>query len=91
MANRIAIAVFFACSLFAAQISGAAERNKIIFLSDMHMNVDANYSWLVDDAAMIWPISSLWSNTETTWRNWSFWGTWWTTGSHLSKTAQDLC
>jgi UDP-2,3-diacylglucosamine pyrophosphatase LpxH len=48
MANRISIAVVFACTLFAAQISGAVERNKIVFLSDMHMNVDGNYSWLVD-------------------------------------------
>jgi len=48
MTNRISIAVVFACTLFAAQISGAVERNKIVFLSDMHMNVDGNYSWLVD-------------------------------------------
>lgn len=51
MANRISIAVFFACTFFAAQISGAGERNKIVFVSDMHMNVDGNYSWLVDHAA----------------------------------------
>jgi UDP-2,3-diacylglucosamine pyrophosphatase LpxH len=35
----------------AAQDSSAAERNRLIFLSDLHMNVDANYSWLVDHAA----------------------------------------
>ena len=50
MANRIPFAVFFACILFAAQVSGAAERNKIIFVSDLHMNVDGSYSWLVDHA-----------------------------------------
>lgn len=50
MASRISFALIFACILFAAQTSGAAERNKIIFISDMHMNVDASYSWLVDHA-----------------------------------------
>jgi UDP-2,3-diacylglucosamine pyrophosphatase LpxH len=50
MANKISLAVFFACTLFMAQISGAVDRNKIVFLSDMHMNVDGNYSWLVDHA-----------------------------------------
>lgn len=34
----------------AIQDSNAAERNKLIFISDLHMNVNANYSWLVDHA-----------------------------------------
>ena len=34
----------------AAQDSSAAERNRLIFVSDLHMNVNANYSWLVDHA-----------------------------------------
>jgi UDP-2,3-diacylglucosamine pyrophosphatase LpxH len=50
MAKRISFTVFFACILFAAQVSGAAERNKIIFLSDLHLNVNGSYSWLVDHA-----------------------------------------
>ncbi|MFZ2445913.1 MAG: metallophosphoesterase [Syntrophobacteraceae bacterium] len=50
MASRVLFAVLFAAILFAAQVSGAAERNKIIFISDLHMNVDASYSWLVDHA-----------------------------------------
>jgi UDP-2,3-diacylglucosamine pyrophosphatase LpxH len=48
MARRIPLVVFLGCILFAAQVSGATERNKIIFVSDMHMNVDGSYSWLVD-------------------------------------------
>lgn len=50
MARKIAFAVLFAFIFFAAQVSGAAERNKIVFLSDLHMNVDSEYSWLVDHA-----------------------------------------
>ena len=34
----------------AARHSSAAERNRLIFISDLHMNVNANYSWLVDHA-----------------------------------------
>ena len=37
-------------SFWAAQDSSAAERNRLIFISDLHMNVNANYSWLVDHA-----------------------------------------
>ena len=50
MAKRISMAIFLACTLFATQISGAVGRNKIVFVSDMHMNVDGNYSWLVEHA-----------------------------------------
>lgn len=50
MPVRLLAAVFSLLVLFAAQISGAAERNKIIFISDLHMNVDSNYSWLVAHA-----------------------------------------
>lgn len=50
MAGKISFAVLFAFIFFAAQVSGAAERNKIVFLSDLHMNVDAGYSWLVNHA-----------------------------------------
>ena len=50
MAGKISFAVLFAFILLAGRVSGAAERNKIIFLSDLHMNVDAGYSWLVDHA-----------------------------------------
>lgn len=50
MARKISFAVLLAFILFAPQVSGAAERNKIIFLSDIHMNVDAGYSWLVNHA-----------------------------------------
>jgi UDP-2,3-diacylglucosamine pyrophosphatase LpxH len=41
------IIVFLGVSL-TAQVSSAAQRNKLIFISDLHMNVNANYSWLVD-------------------------------------------
>ncbi len=34
----------------AARDSSPAERNTLIFISDLHMNVNANYSWLVDHA-----------------------------------------
>lgn len=36
--------------LLFSQASSAAERNKTIFISDLHMNIDADYSWLVDHA-----------------------------------------
>jgi len=39
--------------LFNAETSGAAERNKILFISDLHMNVDSNYSWLIDHAGTL--------------------------------------
>ena len=32
------------------QASSAGERNTTIFISDLHMNIDADYSWLVDHA-----------------------------------------
>lgn len=47
MPARFTAAVFSLLILFAAQNSWAAERNKIVFVSDLHMNVDSNYSWLV--------------------------------------------
>jgi len=50
--RRIAIllALF---ALWAPRISGAADRNTIVFISDLHMNVDANYSWLRDHAVQL--------------------------------------
>lgn len=36
--------------LIFSQASSSAERNKTIFISDLHMNIDADYSWLVDHA-----------------------------------------
>jgi len=50
MPFRLIAAVFSCFILFAPQSSGAAQRNKIIFISDLHMNVDSNYSWLVAHA-----------------------------------------
>ena len=37
-------------ALFTPRTAHAAERNRLIFISDLHLNVDANYSWLVDHA-----------------------------------------
>ena len=37
-------------ALFAPRTAYASERNKLIFISDLHMNVDGNYSWLVKHA-----------------------------------------
>ena len=37
-------------ALFAPRTAHASERNKLIFISDLHMNVDGNYSWLVKHA-----------------------------------------
>ena len=34
-------------ALFTPRTARAAERNKLVFISDLHMNVDATYSWLV--------------------------------------------
>jgi UDP-2,3-diacylglucosamine pyrophosphatase LpxH len=37
-------------ALFTPRTVRAAERNKLVFISDLHMNVDADYSWLVNHA-----------------------------------------
>ena len=51
MLKRIMVLIIvFLGAFWAAQDSSAAERNRIAFISDLHMNVDANYSWLVDHA-----------------------------------------
>ncbi|MEW6368904.1 MAG: metallophosphoesterase [Acidobacteriota bacterium] len=48
--RRLAISIaLFALSI--ARISGATDRDTIVFISDLHMNVDANYSWLREHAA----------------------------------------
>ncbi|MBW1788165.1 MAG: metallophosphoesterase [Deltaproteobacteria bacterium] len=51
MGLRLIATVIFLGVLSAAQVSGAGERNTVVFISDLHMNVDANYSWLKDHAA----------------------------------------
>ncbi|MCX5880655.1 MAG: metallophosphoesterase, partial [Deltaproteobacteria bacterium] len=45
----VAIIIFLG-AFWAAQDCNAAQRNRLIFISDLHMNVNANYSWLVDHA-----------------------------------------
>ncbi len=50
MPTKLLAFAFSLLILFAAQISVAAERNMIVFISDLHMNVDSNYSWLVAHA-----------------------------------------
>jgi len=47
--HLVAIIIFLG-AFWAAQDSNAAQRNRLIFISDLHMNVNANYSWLVDHA-----------------------------------------
>ncbi len=47
--HLVVISVFLA-ALWVAQDSSATERNRLIFISDLHMNGNANYSWLVDHA-----------------------------------------
>lgn len=44
------LAIFLGAFSF-AHFCSAAERNRLVFISDLHMNVDANYSWLVDHTA----------------------------------------
>ena len=46
--HHFALMIVFLGAFWTAQDSNAAERNRLIFISDLHMNVDANYSWLVD-------------------------------------------
>lgn len=38
-------------TLWTPEPAHAAGRNKLIFISDIHMNVDGSYSWLIDHAA----------------------------------------
>lgn len=47
---HLIVIIVFLGAFWAAQDSSAAERNRLIFISDLHMNVDASYSWLVDHA-----------------------------------------
>jgi UDP-2,3-diacylglucosamine pyrophosphatase LpxH len=47
---RLVVIIVFLGVCFTAQDTSASERNKLIFISDLHMNVDANYSWLVHHA-----------------------------------------
>jgi len=45
------IAIFLLLSsLWILRLSWAADRNTIVFISDLHMNVNANYSWLKEHA-----------------------------------------
>ncbi len=37
-------------AFFTPRIARAADRNKLVFISDLHLNVDAPYAWLVDHA-----------------------------------------
>jgi UDP-2,3-diacylglucosamine pyrophosphatase LpxH len=48
--NRLAVITLLLVAFFFPLMSNAAERNRLIFISDLHMNVDANYSWLVEHA-----------------------------------------
>lgn len=47
MTTRFSAALLLALSILAAPGSSAAERDTVLFLSDLHMNVDGTYSWLV--------------------------------------------
>ena len=47
---RFVTIIVFLGAFWTAQDSNAAQRNRLIFISDLHMNVNANYSWLVDHA-----------------------------------------
>lgn len=46
MRLRLALAVMVMVALQLSGGSAFAERNRIVFISDLHMNVDADYSWL---------------------------------------------
>ncbi|MFC1454332.1 metallophosphoesterase [Verrucomicrobiota bacterium] len=48
--NKLVTLLITALCLFAALSTRAVERNKLVFISDIHMNVDANYSWLQTNA-----------------------------------------
>ena len=37
-------------ALFTPRTAHAAERNKLVFISDLHLNVNAPYAWLIDHA-----------------------------------------
>ena len=47
---RLVVIIVFLGVLWTAQDTNASERNRLVFISDLHMNVDANYSWLVHHA-----------------------------------------
>jgi UDP-2,3-diacylglucosamine pyrophosphatase LpxH len=49
MAVRLLIAIAVLVSFLVGGSSSAAERNRIVFISDLHMNVDADYSWLKEN------------------------------------------
>ncbi len=46
MIARIILMLGVMLSLLVGGAAGAAQRNRIVFISDLHMNVDASYSWL---------------------------------------------
>lgn len=50
MAARWLLALTALFYLLSASLCGAAQRNKIVFISDLHLNVDASYSWLYKHA-----------------------------------------
>ncbi|MFH2126186.1 MAG: metallophosphoesterase [Pseudomonadota bacterium] len=47
MLARIILVLGIMLSLLVGGAAGAAQRNRIVVISDLHMNVDAKYSWLV--------------------------------------------
>jgi metallophosphoesterase superfamily enzyme len=47
MLSRIILIAGLLLSLLIGGSAAAAQRNRIVFISDLHMNVDASYSWLV--------------------------------------------
>lgn len=40
-------------ALFTPRTAHAAERNKLVFVSDLHLNVDAPYAWLIEHASSL--------------------------------------
>lgn len=49
--NKVAAVLAICGSLLFGPDSSNIERNTLVFISDIHMNVDANYSWMVNHAA----------------------------------------
>ena len=48
--RHLVVIIVLLGAFWTARDAGGAERNRLIFISDLHMNVDANYSWLVNHA-----------------------------------------
>jgi UDP-2,3-diacylglucosamine pyrophosphatase LpxH len=46
MLAKTIMAMGIILSVLVGGAAGAAQRNRIVFISDLHMNVDASYSWL---------------------------------------------